>query len=74
MDTKSPDAMHRGANCYLLPLVAADHRFLLYGQFEHGLIDPAFTKKKTRCHASGFLFGGNEGARTHDLTDVNRAL
>lgn len=22
----------------------------------------------------GFLGGGDEGARTHDLTDVNRAL
>ena len=38
------------------------------------MITPAFTKKKTQCFALGFLFGGNEGARTHDLTDVNRAL
>ena len=35
--------------CTSLPLVATDHRFLLHGQFEHGLTDPAFTKKKTQC-------------------------
>ena len=68
-------AFQRGVtNCTSLPSVATDHRFLLHGLFEHGLTDPAFTKKKTQCFALGFLFGGNEGARTHDLTDVNRAL
>lgn len=25
-------------------------------------------------HTKGFLFGGDGGARTHDLTDVNRTL
>ena len=33
-----------------------------------------FTKKKSLCFAQAFLFGGNGGARTRDLTDVNRAL
>ena len=32
------------------------------------------TKKKSLCFAQAFLCGGNGGARTRDLTDVNRAL
>ena len=33
-----------------------------------------FYQIKNRCKSIGFLFGGNGGARTRDLTDVNRAL
>ena len=31
-------------------------------------------QNKTESFGLGFIFGGDEGARTHDLTDVNRAL
>ena len=31
-------------------------------------------KNKTEPDGLCFIFGGDEGARTHDLTDVNRAL
>ena len=31
-------------------------------------------KNKTGSDGPCFIFGGDEGARTHDLTDVNRAL
>ena len=34
----------------------------------------ASRKNKTEPGRLGFIFGGDEGARTHDLTDVNRAL
>ena len=34
---------------------------------------PLYAPKKA-VHPDGFLFGGNRGTRTLDLTDVNRAL
>ena len=37
------------------------------------LVPPSRSIQKARRMA-GFLYGGDEGARTHDLTDVNRAL
>ncbi len=39
-----------------------------------GLTPEVSPNRKPSAFALGFLFGGNEGARTHDLTDVNRAL
>ena len=45
-----------------------------YGSSDVGLATLHFIKYKRECLALPFVFGGNEGARTHDLTDVNRAL
>lgn len=49
-------------------------------RIHRGILTPkkSFAKNNTNFDLSSrfvlFAYGGDEGARTHDLTDVNRAL
>ena len=48
--------------------------FFVNGHLAQGISSAYFTKKKTDCFCSPFLFGGDKGSRTPDLLNAIQAL
>ena len=54
--------------------LAFEGRFFVHGHLAQGILSAYFTKKKTDCFCSPFLFGGDKGSRTPDLLNAIQAL